>query len=236
MKLRLVGSSLLGHAFTWYLNLPPNSIQDWNEMETVFIDQYDRSKPEITINGLTYLKQHKHETDPDFIARFKKIKMKCKIPLEEKHFIKIAQNALRISLRKRFDYTKFVDLQDIDQRAGKYELLLKEEIQRKNTSKSTYLKTQNPIHHMEIVEGLVKKGLEHINTNMAIAEIVQIKTLIAYKVVIKPSREQMNKSYSFELSKVESIFDELMRAKMIQFDDKHVFTKPEEVKGKSYYK
>ncbi|CAL9025846.1 unnamed protein product [Prunus brigantina] len=98
----------------------------------------------------------------------------------------------RISLRKKFDDTKFVDLQDIAKRAGKYELLLKEEIQRKNTSKSTDLNSQNPIHHMEIVEGLVEKGLEHINTNMAIAAIVQIKTLIAYKAVIKPSREQRN--------------------------------------------
>ncbi|KAI5318506.1 PREDICTED: retrotransposon [Prunus dulcis] len=56
MKLRLVGSSLSGQAFTWYLNLPQNSIQDWNEMETVFIDQYYRSEPEITINDLTCLK------------------------------------------------------------------------------------------------------------------------------------------------------------------------------------
>ena len=88
--------------------------------------------------------------------------------MEEKHFIKLAQNALKIYPRKKFDDAKFLGLQDIAQRAGKYDLLLKEEIQRKNTSKSTYLKTQNPIHDMEIVEGLVEKGLEHINTNMAI--------------------------------------------------------------------
>ncbi|CAL2270556.1 unnamed protein product [Prunus armeniaca] len=106
--------------------------------------QYYRPEPENTINDLIDIKQGDHETVLDFIARFKKLKMKCKIPMEEKHFIKMTQNALRLSFQKKFDYLEFVDLQDVAQRVGKYELLLKEKIQRKNTSKPTYFK--NPIH------------------------------------------------------------------------------------------
>ncbi|BFG34821.1 hypothetical protein CerSpe_210950 [Prunus speciosa] len=122
LKLRLFGSSLSGQAFTWYSNLSPNSITGWAEMEGAFMEQYYRPEPEVIINDLTDMKQGEHETVQDFIARFKKIKMKCKIPMDE-----MAQNALRLPLRKKFDDQEFIDLQDVAQRAGKYELLLQEE-------------------------------------------------------------------------------------------------------------
>ncbi|KAI5348809.1 hypothetical protein L3X38_001696 [Prunus dulcis] len=54
--------------------------------------------------------------------------------MDEKHFIKMAQNVLRLLLRKKFDDIEFMDLQDVAQRASNYELLLREEIQRKNNS------------------------------------------------------------------------------------------------------
>ncbi|BFG34822.1 hypothetical protein CerSpe_210960 [Prunus speciosa] len=91
-------------------------------MEGAFMEQYYRPEPEVIINDLTDMKQGEHETVQDFIARFKKIKMKCKIPMDE-----MAQNALRLPLRKKFDDQEFIDLQDVAQRAGKYELLLQEE-------------------------------------------------------------------------------------------------------------
>lgn len=112
-------------------------------MKGAFMDQYYRPKLEVTINDLTNMKQEGHETVPDFIIRFKRLKMKCKIPMDENHFIKMVQNALRLSLRKKFNDHEFMDLEDIPQRAGKYELLMKEEVQRRNTSKPIFFK--NPI-------------------------------------------------------------------------------------------
>ncbi|CAL8169715.1 unnamed protein product [Prunus armeniaca] len=77
---------------------------------------------------------------------------------------------------------------------------------------------------------------------VALAEIVQMKTPITCKAIVKPGKEQRSiaapiggfipykqkhKSYSFDLSKAENIFDELLRGKAIKLDEKHVFPKPE---------
>ncbi|CAL9024512.1 unnamed protein product [Prunus brigantina] len=178
------GSSLSGQAFTWYSNLSPNSIQEWSEMERASMVQYYRPEPENTINVIIDMKQGDHETIPDFIARFKKLKKKCKIPMEEKHFIKMAQNALRLSLHKKFDDLEFVDLQDVGQRVGKYELLLKEEIQRKNTSKPTYFK--NPIHQVEIVKESDEESRECMHPKVSMAKIIKLQA---------PSSHYLQSSY-----------------------------------------
>lgn len=43
-KLRLFGNSLTGPAFVWYINLPPNSIHSWEEMEESFHKQFVEGK------------------------------------------------------------------------------------------------------------------------------------------------------------------------------------------------
>ncbi|CAL8155834.1 unnamed protein product [Prunus armeniaca] len=57
LKLRLFGNSLYGQAFTWYTNLSANSVQTWEQMESVFHDYYYRIQPEVTISDLAALKQ-----------------------------------------------------------------------------------------------------------------------------------------------------------------------------------
>ncbi|CAL9004103.1 unnamed protein product [Prunus brigantina] len=145
LKLRLFGNSLSGQAFTWYTNLPANSVQTWEQMESVFHDYYYRIQPEVTISDLAALKQN-------FITRFRKLKMKCRIPMKERHFIPMAQAALKISLRKRFDGMLFVDLAELADKASKYEELLREEQQKRNSSKGTYYKSHSPSIHMIEVE------------------------------------------------------------------------------------
>lgn len=56
LKLRLFGNSLFRQAFTWYTNLPANSIQTWEHMENAFHDYYFRIPPEVTISDLAALK------------------------------------------------------------------------------------------------------------------------------------------------------------------------------------
>ncbi|CAL2259836.1 unnamed protein product [Prunus armeniaca] len=80
LKLRLFGNSLSGQAFTWYTNLPANSVQTWEQMESVFHDYYYRIQPEVTISDLAALKQTEDEPAQDFTTRFMKLKMKCRIP------------------------------------------------------------------------------------------------------------------------------------------------------------
>ncbi|CAL8086800.1 unnamed protein product [Prunus armeniaca] len=113
LKLRLFGNSLSRQAFTWYTSLLANSVQTWEQMENVFHDYYFRIQLEVTISDLAALKQSEDELAHDFITRFRKLKMKCQIPMEERHSIQIAQTTLKISLRKRFDGMLFGDLAEL---------------------------------------------------------------------------------------------------------------------------
>ncbi|XP_021819591.1 uncharacterized protein LOC110761433 [Prunus avium] len=146
LKLKLFGNSLSAQAFTRYTNLPANSVQAWEQMENAFHDYYFRIQPKVTISDLAALKQVEDEPTQEFISRFKKLKMKCRIPIEERHFIQMAQAALKISLRKRFDGIFFADLAELADKASKYEDLLKEEQQKRNSSKGTYYKTPSSIY------------------------------------------------------------------------------------------
>ncbi|CAL2246652.1 unnamed protein product [Prunus armeniaca] len=94
LKLRLFRNSLSGQAFTWI-------------------------QPEVIISDLAALKQSEEELPQDFITWFRKLKMKCRIPMEERHFIQMAQAALKISLRKRFDGMLFGDLAELADKASK---------------------------------------------------------------------------------------------------------------------
>ena len=56
-KLQLFPLSLTATAFTWYSSLPPNSIQNWADMEWLFHDRFYWLKPEVTMADLMTLEQ-----------------------------------------------------------------------------------------------------------------------------------------------------------------------------------
>lgn len=74
--------------------------------------------------------------------------------------------------------------------AGKYELLLKEEIQRENNSKPTYF--NNPSHQVEIVEESDEETWEDLLPKVSLVEIVKIQDSLSCKVVMRPSKKQRN--------------------------------------------
>ena len=52
-KLRLFPNSLRGATFTWYITLPRNSIQSWQEMKRQFHTQFFRAELEVCIAELS---------------------------------------------------------------------------------------------------------------------------------------------------------------------------------------
>ncbi|CAL2266461.1 unnamed protein product [Prunus armeniaca] len=187
-------------------------------------------QPEPTISNLAAFKQSEDEPAQDFITRFRKLKMKCRIPMEERHFIQMAQAALKISLRKRFDGMLFGDLAKLADKASKYEELLREEQQRRNSSKGTYYKTPSSSVHLVEVES--EEDTESLKEReVAMAEMTKLKHPISCKALTKPPKDQkpppfaggfvpnrpaQNKVYSFDLSKVDALFDEMLLHKAIE--------------------
>ncbi|VVA34738.1 PREDICTED: Retrotransposon gag, partial [Prunus dulcis] len=99
-----------------------------------------------------------------------KLKTKCRIPIEERHFIQMTQAALKISLRKRFDGILFADLAELANKASKYEDLLKEEQQKRNSSKGTYYKTPSSSVHLVEVESEEDQE-DYAETEIVMAEM-----------------------------------------------------------------
>ncbi|XP_020418013.1 uncharacterized protein LOC109948720 [Prunus persica] len=215
-------------------------------MENVFHDYYFRIQPEVTISNLAALKQSEDEPAQDFITRFRKFKIKCRIPMEERHFIQMAQAAFKISMRKRVDGMLFGDLAELADKASKYEELLEEEQQKRNSSKGTYYKTSSSsIHLVEVESKEDTEGSEE--REIAVAEMAKLKYPISCKALTKPPKDQkpppftggfvpnkpaQHKVYSFDLTQVYALFDEMLLQKAIETP--HRLPKPEELKGKQY--
>ncbi|CAL8159871.1 unnamed protein product [Prunus armeniaca] len=100
----------------------------------------------------------------------------------------MAQTALKISLRKRFDGMLFGDLTELADKESKYEELLKEEQQKRNSSKGTYYKTQfSSIHLVEVESEEDTEGSEE--REIAVAEMAKLKHPISCKVLTKPPKD-----------------------------------------------
>ena len=57
LKLRLFANSLTKSAFPWYMNIPPNSINSWYDLESKFHEQFYRTDPDIQVANLARLTQ-----------------------------------------------------------------------------------------------------------------------------------------------------------------------------------
>ena len=60
-KLRLLVHSLIGAAFSWFINLLLNLVRDWSDMERVFHEHFYQTNKEITVAKLARMSQMSSE-------------------------------------------------------------------------------------------------------------------------------------------------------------------------------
>ena len=192
-------------------------------MEELFHAQFYQTEPEVTMADLARLKQKPDEKVAQFIARFKKARNKCKLQLPEVEFVRIAQDGLSRELRKKFDSTEFRDLVDLTYKASRYESLLEEDVDRNNSSYSTYYKDSTyEIDAAEIVEH-----------DPCVCECLVRKDS---SIAPRTNKKAFSKVYSFDVSKADEIFDYLLKKKFIKLPENVKLPTLEETKGKNYCK
>lgn len=104
LKLRLFPSSLTGQAFTWYVNLLPNSIFTWEDMQNQFQSHFSRTDPGVSMADLARIRQQVRETTEQYRMRFKRAKVRCQVNiLPESEFVKLAQDGLDFERADRLD-------------------------------------------------------------------------------------------------------------------------------------
>ncbi|KAM1543566.1 hypothetical protein ACFX1Z_013207 [Malus domestica] len=139
-KLRLFNFSLTGSAFAWYINLPPNSIQSWEELVEKFHKQFYRSGMEMSISSLARTSQASDESPMDYLTRFKSAKNWCRVLLPEVEFVRLALNGLNVEYKNKFLRANFRDMYELAQHVEQYDYLLREEKVSKSPPEERFIK------------------------------------------------------------------------------------------------
>jgi hypothetical protein len=123
--------SLTGTAFAWYVALPPNSINSWNELESKFHEHFFVGEYELGLSNLASVHQGREESVNDYIRRFRDTRNRCfRIHVADKEVAGLAFNGLLSYLKDKLDGTQFFSIAQLHQRA------LASESRFKETSKS----------------------------------------------------------------------------------------------------
>ena len=75
--------SLRGTAFNWYIDLEPESIDSWEQMEREFLNRFYSTRRSVSMLELTSTKQRKDEPVVDYINRWRSLSLDCKDRVSE---------------------------------------------------------------------------------------------------------------------------------------------------------
>ncbi|XP_058202578.1 uncharacterized protein LOC131317013 [Rhododendron vialii] len=201
-------------------------------MEETFHQQFYRVEPEDTMADLSGLCQLPNEGVETYLAQFKKARFKCKVSLPEREYVRLALNGLGFELKKKFYETEFRDLIELSAKATRYERILKQEQDYMAASKGTYYRdpnyavaTMEPKYEVEVaVAKLINKKPYFLETGRL------------EKTDLAASTGKSNRVYTFDITRAEAIFDQLMVDKLVKLHPGHKFPSPEEMKGREYCK
>ena len=190
-------------------------------MEEKFQSDFANSNMGVSMVDLARLKKKPDESTEQFIMRFKRIRTRCLTTLPGGEYIKIDIDGLNFELRKKFEGITFINLFELSERASRFEGLLKEENQKKNSSYVTYY--QDPNYEIDLVE--------YIGQGPFVCEALYKKQIQAQESnkPVSPLR-----AYSFDVERVNEIFDILYKANQLRIIGRHRFSSKEELKGKDY--
>ncbi|XP_057806878.1 uncharacterized protein LOC131021637 [Salvia miltiorrhiza] len=91
--------SLKDNAFDWYVNLEPNSIDSWGQMQKEFLNRFYSTRRTVSIVELTNSKQWKEESVIDYINRWRDLSLNCKDQLSEASAIEMCIQGMHWSLQ-----------------------------------------------------------------------------------------------------------------------------------------
>ncbi|XP_059654787.1 uncharacterized protein LOC132301561 [Cornus florida] len=163
---------------------------------------------EMSMTDLFRLHQLPEESVMSFLSRFRWAKFKCNLSLPPEEYMKMAVNGLEFELRKKFKGVQFHDLFDLAGKVAKYEELLREEQDRKNSSKGTYYRDPKYEVYTTETEGEFEVNVAELNIKKAYTceALTKPKSATANLQAVSGSKwkgADSSRSYSFDISKAE---------------------------------
>ena len=175
----------------------------------------------------------------DYLTRFKSARNWCRVPLPEVEFVRLAWNGLDVEYKKKVLGANFRDMYELAQHVEQYDYLLREEKISKSSSRGTIY--ENPTVSYASAESEDYASIDAVEIVIDKPYICKALTHINPKdVKIRPTSEEntakTTKAYTFDITKADAIFDQLLVTKIIKLRPGHNIPKVEELKGLVYCK
>ena len=85
--MREFSKSLDDRACSWYANLPPGSIQSWEDLVGKLCGKFFTTESKIDVSDLFNLRQDYHESLEDYVQRFREKTLECQDIISKKNMI-----------------------------------------------------------------------------------------------------------------------------------------------------
>ncbi|KAG9458357.1 hypothetical protein H6P81_002865 [Aristolochia fimbriata] len=122
------GRSLKGNAFDWFIELPAESIDSWEQLENEFLSRFYSTKRTVTLVELTNLKQRQGEKVIEYINRWRNLSLNCKesTSLSTQTSIDMCIRGMNWTLVYFLQSRKPRDFQELATEAHNMEILIQE--------------------------------------------------------------------------------------------------------------
>ncbi|XP_050915162.1 uncharacterized protein LOC127130142 [Lathyrus oleraceus] len=214
LKLKYFPSSQTKNVFTWFMTLPPQSIQTWTKSESMFHEQFYMGQSKISLKELASVKRKVIESIDQYLNRFRLLKERCFTQVPEHELVDMVARGLDYSIRKKLDTQYLRDMAQLANRVRRIECLKVEK------SKAGRYHKKEKVSYIAVER--VSSDDEDI-VDMSEVNVVELKPIPPYackvlkssngKNPVEPERtdKYVDKTYTFDASKCDEIFDILVR-------------------------
>ncbi|XP_050918925.1 uncharacterized protein LOC127136411 [Lathyrus oleraceus] len=214
LQMKLFPSSLTKNAFTWFINLPQNSIHSWNQLERLFHEHFYMGQTKISLKELASVRRKFTEPIDDYLNRFRLLKVWCFTQVPEHELVEIAAGGLDYSIRKKLDTQYLRDMAQLADRVRQVGRLKEEKARTNKGKRLAYVDfrkdDKDSCHEVPNFD----------DTEISLVELTQgppyvCKVLASSngKNPVEPEKNDRfpKETYTFDVTKCDEIFDLLVK-------------------------
>jgi hypothetical protein len=231
-KIKLFPLSLSSTAINWFVLLPPNSIDTWEQLEQKFHDYFYNEETELRLSHLVSVKQKNNGSVFDYMRRFMDTTNRCYgLTISEKDLAELAFAGLSGALKDKMEDQEFTDTNQVLQRAVVCENRAKEH-KSYSQFKETSTKEKSVVNYVD------ESGESEEETEVCVAEWVdnqKDKPLACSFLRLIPRKKDEIK-FTFDVMKCDKLFDVLLQNNVIRLSKGHIIPPPGQLSKTKYCK